>query len=214
LIVGDYDSTQIYLSDTARYRSALDSLDITFPEGIKEGEFYKRLEWEAEQDQFHLNLKPGFTPEPELSYVLHIEGELWDEADTTYRYVVKWPDIEEFGTLSGTVTVQGYDGPVILELMKEEQVIKRGYEKTYFFDYLEPDTYQMRVTLDPDGNRTWTPGSLKENRLPEVILKDNQSISIRANWDIEAFDLNFIPPSYDQPEEVPEEKPDAEEKED
>ncbi|MEM7512148.1 MAG: Ig-like domain-containing protein, partial [Bacteroidota bacterium] len=34
LIVGDYDSTQIYLSDTARYRPALDSLDITFPEGI------------------------------------------------------------------------------------------------------------------------------------------------------------------------------------
>lgn len=213
-ILGEYDSTQIYLSDTARYRPDLDSLDITFPEGIKEGEFYKRLDWEAEQDQFHLNLIPGFTPEPELNYVLHIEGELWDEADTTYRYVVSWPDVEEFGTLSGTITVKGYEGPVILELMKEEKIIKRGYERTYFFDYLEPDTYQMRLILDLDGNRTWTPGSLRENRLPEVILKDNQSISIRANWDIEAFDINFIPPTYDQPEEAPEEKPDAEEEED
>ncbi|MEM6763640.1 MAG: Ig-like domain-containing protein [Bacteroidota bacterium] len=195
-ILSEYDSTQIYLSDTARYRKELDTLGISFPEGIKEGEFYKRLPWEVEQDQFNLNLVPGFTPEPELNYVLHIEGDLWDEEDTTYRYVVKWPDIEEFGTLSGKITIQGYEGPIILAIVKDEKIVKRTYKREYFFDYLEPGNYQMQVTLDEDGNKAWTPGILKEGKLPEFILKDNQPISIRANWDIEAFDINFTPPAY------------------
>jgi hypothetical protein len=107
--------------------------------------------------------------------------------DTVFRYPVTWLSPEDLGTLQGTVVLDStYAGPVIVQLLNgQNTVIRTAYDTAFVFSHLPAGSYTARVILDADGNRAFSPGSLRRYRLPERVYLDSQKITIRANWDTE-----------------------------
>lgn len=59
----------------------------------------------------------------------------------------------------------------------------------YSFEFLPAGKYSLRYLVDEDLNGYFTPGSLNPYRLPEKIVSDPVPMEIRANWEVENFDL-------------------------
>ena len=106
-----------------------------------------------------------------------------------------YPNAEDYGTLEGNVVTNGYEGKIVVMLStgggrakdpKPEIVL---WDRKLNLSYLAPGAYLAKAIIDTDGNGGWTPGSLTKNRLPERIITLKSPIEIKANWDLEKFEL-------------------------
>lgn len=153
----------------------------------------RRLPVRLERKAFRVGILPLETPKPKKTYLLNIKGELMYPLDSVlrdsvYTWPLIWPDKADYGTLSGSIRIDTaeYQGPIIAELINDKDAaIRTFFDTTFQFTMLPPGKYRFRITLDTDGNRSWTPGSLKPYRLPEKIYLHGASVDIRANWDFE-----------------------------
>ncbi|RMG23622.1 MAG: hypothetical protein D6730_14140 [Bacteroidetes bacterium] len=189
-ILSDADTARVFLSDTFSSppdTTGLDSLSIDSL--LAERPFVPGISLKVEH--FKVSIIPRKPPQPEVPYYLNLAGSLFGTPDTTYRYQLQWPDPEDFGTLQGVLRMPpDYRGAVVLMLGKEKGPAERMvYDTTYHFRRLKAGKYRVRVILDTDSNRAWTPGALEPYRLPEKIYLHPGEISIRANWEFEDFEI-------------------------
>ena len=95
----------------------------------------------------------------------------------------------QFGNIYITVEVPENVPQVIIELTNEKDKIigKQIITKTQeiAFEYLDPDKYKLKATLDLDANGVWSPGNLNKWLQPEKIVFYNGILEVRANWDID-----------------------------
>ena len=116
------------------------------------------------------------------TYRIRIDGSAFGEPDTTYYYPIKSHNVKNYSRYQGRLDVRGYEGPVVLYLMGS-----RMYEVAdTLFDFRQmlPGKYDLKVLLDEDGSRSWTPGSIRPYRLPERLLDAGQT-QIRIGWEFE-----------------------------
>jgi len=140
------------------------------------------------QNGFHISFSLEI-PQPLTSlYKLY-----YKEPDTTLTYPLKWPNTEECGTLSGfVIRDSSYKGGYIVHLQDAKgKIVRTTYEENFSFQFLSPGKYRFQVVADLDKNKCWSPGSLVTNRLPEQIFQVKTSPEIKANWDIEAFEISI-----------------------
>lgn len=206
-IIQASDSVNIFLSDT--FRAALDTalLDSAqIDSALKARPEVPRIS--LENDNFTITIIPQKRPKPEVPFYLNIRGERLGTPDTTYSYLIKWPDPEDFGMLEGVLKMpKDYKGAIVMHMGKENaEPIRTIYDTTYNFIRLKADTYKVQVILDKDSNRVWTPGSLNPYRLPEQIYKHPGEISVRANWEFEDYEIEV---DLTIPEAPPEEEENA-----
>ena len=153
----------------------------------------RRLPLRLETQAFRVAIVPLETPKPKKTYLLNIKGELLFPNDSllhdsVFIWSLVWPDKAEYGTLSGSIRIDTaeYQGPIKAELINDKDVaIRTFFDTTFQFTMLPPGKYRFRITLDEDGNRAWTPGSLNPYRLPEKIYVHGAPVDIRANWEFE-----------------------------
>ncbi|MDX2248918.1 MAG: Ig-like domain-containing protein [Bacteroidia bacterium] len=174
-IYTEADSGLIFLSDTSRTDSVRKTFSLTI-----------------ESKGPTLFLRPAEKIDPQIPYILNIEGDYFQSFDTTktdtvYRYPLKWFDPLEYGTIEGVVKYDTtYNGPIVLQFVnKGGKVVRSATDTTFAFKLLPPEAYTIRVILDEDGNGVLSPGNLWPFRLPEKIYEDNTPLTIRANWDFE-----------------------------
>ena len=79
--------------------------------------------------------------------------------------------------------------PFILELVDLSGKIIRRYDKIndldyYEFKYLLPGKYLFRFIRDKNGNKKWDTGNYLKKIQPEMVYYSNDTIDLRANWDI------------------------------
>jgi hypothetical protein len=141
------------------------------------------------QDQFKLWVKPDTEMVATLFYYLCLDGSLMREADTVFRYKVSPWEPETYGSLSGTISIENYDGPFVAFFTGPRNLSIT--DSVFSFSYLPAGDYKVSVLLDEDGSQSWTTGSLAPYKLPERILQLNTPITIRANWTIEDQLLEF-----------------------
>ena len=78
---------------------------------------------------------------------------------------------------------------VIIELTDEKgktidkQIITQSQELVY--EFLDPGKYKLKATLDLDANGVWSPGNFGKKQQPEKIIFYDQTLEVRANWDID-----------------------------
>ncbi len=72
-----------------------------------------------------------------------------------------------------------------LELFKEGKLISRKQVKdsVITFPMLLPGNYQLQQLTDLNGDQTWTTGNLTLKLQPEKVLRFQEEISIKANWE-------------------------------
>jgi hypothetical protein len=69
-------------------------------------------------------------------------------------------------------------------VIRENLLTDLSFEKINF-TYLEPGKYILKIIEDRNGNGRWDSGSYLQKSQPETIIRYQETIVIRANWDIE-----------------------------
>lgn len=205
------DTTFFFLSDTTKYDfSSIDTSEADLSTTEVEATYPNRYNAEYKSDGFRVVIEIGANVPRGEPLLLHVDGQITQIEDSVFIYPLSWPDPKNFGTLSGSVQVQEYDGPIIVELVANGKATQVSYDSLFSYSLINPGNYQIRVTLDVDSNQIWTPGSLSPYRLPEKILLDSRQENIRANWDIEDYlvELNanqtYVPPVSSDSTEIEE----------
>ena len=104
------------------------------------------------------------------------------------RLSMKTREKEHYGSL--ILNIKGYNNPLIIQLMNEDKskILDERYcanDTTLLFDYLQPETYQLKMIHDTDSNKVWTTGNYNINRQPEKVEFYPKTLNIRSNWEIE-----------------------------
>ncbi|MCF8235253.1 MAG: Ig-like domain-containing protein [Bacteroidales bacterium] len=77
----------------------------------------------------------------------------------------------------------------IVQLLNQDEAVIR--EKTVSsggeigFEYLDPDTYLIKIIYDCNNNGRWDTGDYPEKRQPEKVAYFPKSIEVRPNWLVE-----------------------------
>lgn len=98
------------------------------------------------------------------------------------------PDLESLGTLLVNVDSVDVVDPLVVQVVKNDNIIaeKIATEATILrFPQLIAGNYQIQVIIDSNGNAEWDTGSFDEGRQPETILRFQDEINVRSNWEIE-----------------------------
>ncbi|MEM6629600.1 MAG: Ig-like domain-containing protein [Bacteroidota bacterium] len=194
------DTAFIVLTDTTQARPAIGDTIPALPAIAEDIPYAKALPINLDANGFMTLIRPREKLEPSNAYILHIRGQMIGQEDTVYKFKLTLPDPEEFGTWQGMVRPEGYQGPLVTQLLKDEKMVRQVFDSTFSFRFLEPGAYQIQVIYDRDGNKTWTPGQTNPYRLPERIYRYPTTTTIRANWDIEGDTLKVL---YDIPIQEP-----------
>jgi hypothetical protein len=99
----------------------------------------------------------------------------------------KTQDSRFYGTLKMHLHIAS--GQYLFQLLDESGNVFRERPMTnggdLDFDYLPPARYQARLIYDANANGVWDTGNYLKHRQPETVIYNNQTITIRSNWDQE-----------------------------
>ena len=94
-----------------------------------------------------------------------------------------------FGNIYITMEIPENVPQVIIELTTENgktidtQIVTKTEELA--FEYLDPGKYKLKATIDLDANGIWSPGNFNKKLQAEKIVFYNNTLEVRANWDID-----------------------------
>lgn len=163
----------------------------------------KKIATTFSQKDFFFSLKTEKSISPKMPLFLCINAKVIAGKDSVYKYKIFYPNPEDYGTLDGNVITNGYEGKIVVILSTgagrngEAKAPIVLWDRKMNLTYLKPGSYNAKVVIDTDGNGCWTPGSLAKNKLPEKIIILKSPIEIKANWDLEKFEL-IVPTSQDK----------------
>jgi hypothetical protein len=112
-----------------------------------------------------------------------------EQTNDTIVKTFKTLGFEDYGSFRFTVTVPGYDLPLLLEVLDNDGKFVRDYTiksgDVIQHPLAVPGKFKLRLILDRNGNKKWDTGNLKKKLQPEEIIYYNGVIEIRPNWDME-----------------------------
>ena len=94
-----------------------------------------------------------------------------------------------FGNIYITVEIPENVPQVIVELTTENgktidtHIVTKTGELA--FEYLDPGKYKLKATIDLDANGVWSPGNFTKRLQAEKIVFYQNTLEVRANWDID-----------------------------
>ncbi len=122
--------------------------------------------------------------------------DFFGQTHDTLSYTFKTRPLSDYGTLN--LNFSGLaDCPILIELVDPSlKPVARAWRKTpiaqeVYFDYISPDKYRVRITMDCNENELWDTGDYDLKRQPERMYYLPGVLDIRANWSLnESFDLS------------------------
>ena len=95
----------------------------------------------------------------------------------------------EFGSLKLNVDFKNGEEPYIIQLLNEkdavaEQRILNGPEQIEF-TFINAGKYKLKAIRDRNKNNRWDTGDYLKKLQPEEVFVFQETIEIRANWDVE-----------------------------
>ena len=153
---------------------------------------YKKSQFEK-LDEFGLKYQIINNLKPENKYQLIIPDSVFfgirGVTNDTIKLNFSIPEESAFGNIFLTVEVPDNVPQVIIELTTEngktvdKQIITSTQDLS--FEYLDPGKYKLKATLDLDANGVWSPGNFGKKLQPEKIIFYDNTLEVRANWDID-----------------------------
>ena len=127
--------------------------------------------------------------------------DFFTQTHDTLQYTFKTKPLSDYGTIklnfSGSL-----DCPVLIELVDTKQTpVAQAWRReangaSVYFDYINPDKYRVRITLDCNENAVWDTGDYDKKIQPETVYYLPGLLDIRANWSLnEQYDLNQLSPN-------------------
>lgn len=156
---------------------------------------------------------------PEHEYSLEIDSaafvDIYGRVSKKYKQGIKIRPLSDYGTL--TIHLQGMEGKnIIYQLLNEsDQVKEKVFSKTGVgaFQYIEPDTYYLRVIVDDNDNGQWDTGLYATQQQPEAVYYYPKAIECKAKWDIkETWNPTSLPLYQQKNEKLLKQKADTKQK--
>ena len=116
----------------------------------------------------------------------------------TLEYTFKTKPLSDYGTINLNFKGQ-MNCPVLIELVDTKQTpVAQAWRReangaSVYFDYINPDKYRVRITLDCNENEVWDTGDYDKKIQPETVYYLPGLLDIRANWSLnEQYDLDQL----------------------
>lgn len=163
------------IADSIKILSLEDSSFLPFEVAFER--LSKQLEFKAELEQAK-------------SYQLYIlPNAIYDIYGRSNDTIIKQFSVTEernYGNLYLNIE-QSLNEPLIVQLLDKRDIVLREKflvaENKVEFLYLNPGEYSVRLIVDSNNDKVWTTGDYLKKRYPERVVKYNESITIRSNWD-------------------------------
>jgi uncharacterized protein (DUF2141 family) len=115
---------------------------------------------------------------------------LHGDSSTELKSFLRLKNEENFGILGGTIetNIENY----IFQLLDDKDKIihsEKNIQK-FYYTWLSPGSYQLRLLVDLNGNGRWDSANLVTNQQPEPIIYFKEKVNLRANWEI--LDIKFV----------------------
>ena len=110
----------------------------------------------------------------------------FNSKNDTSKIYFSIPAPSSLGSLSFDIN-NSLSGNFILQILSNSEVIhelfcsERVFKKT--MNRVIPGEYELRLIIDNDANKKWTPGNIKTNTQPEKVIYFDRQILIRKNWE-------------------------------
>jgi hypothetical protein len=102
---------------------------------------------------------------------------------------------ESYGSLSLKLKTSS-SSQMIVQLTNENEEVQREQRgpsnQVFFFEYLDPQKYKLRVIYDYNSNGFWDTGDYLKKLQPEMVAYYPELLEVRANWE---FEETFILPN-------------------
>jgi hypothetical protein len=138
-----------------------------------------------EEGKYRLVLYPGAMTD--------IYGLTNDTIDLTFQI----RPLAEYGQIN--LTLEDVKDSIIIQLFKKDKLVRSRSvttSGTYTFDFVDPDTYHMKLVHDRNGNGKWDTGKYLKGIQPEEVEFIPRELKIRANWD---HDVTYVIGSNKRP---------------
>ncbi len=134
-------------------------------------------EWK-EEAKYRLVLYPGA--------MTNIYGLTNDTIDLSFQI----RPLAEYGRIN--LALKNVDDTLFIQLFKKDKRIRSQSATTsgtYTFDFVDPDTYHIKIVHDRNSNGKWDTGNYLEGVQPEKVEYLPRELKIRANWD---HDVEYV----------------------
>jgi hypothetical protein len=135
-------------------------------------------------------------------YTLQVKDSCFKDIYNQYskKQSINWvsKNLKSYSTLMAKFIYYGNNQNLLIQLISadEKKVYKSFYlnnQSEYFFDYLLPGTYKLKVIDDRNRNGKWDNGNFIMQQQPENVFYFPEIFNLRAFWDLEQqFDLNNL----------------------
>ncbi len=113
--------------------------------------------------------------------------DIYGNATDSVNYRFSVATEEDYGSIK--VSLSGYEGDVIVQLMADkDRVVRESYVKSpgvVNFPLLDKGRYRLKAVYDLDSNRVWTTGDFNLLRNPEPVSYYPGELEVKINWALE-----------------------------
>lgn len=137
-----------------------------------------------------------------MKYALQVKDSCFKDVYSQYskKQSINWvsKNMKSYSTLLANFIYTGTNNNLLIQLIgaDEKKVFKSFYlnkQKSYFFDYLLPGSYKIKIIDDRNRNGKWDNGNYIIQKQPEAVFYYPETFNLRAFWDLEQlFDLNSV----------------------
>ncbi|MEZ5068129.1 MAG: hypothetical protein R2847_06370 [Bacteroidia bacterium] len=137
---------------------------------------------------FYLNAGPKEKRKYDIAFLPGALTDIYQTTNDTVKFVISTAAFTDYGSLK--IKLSGLNtGRYVLQLVDEkdnamaEKMISA--DGIYLFENLSPVKCRVKLIEDLDGNGKFTTGNYLKNIQPERCYYYGETITVRANWDIE-----------------------------
>jgi hypothetical protein len=137
-----------------------------------------------------------------MKYALLLKDSCFKDVYGQYskKQSINWvsKNMKSYSTLMANFIYTGTNHNLLLQLISadEKKIFKSFYlnnQLSYFFDYLLPGSYKIKIIDDRNRNGKWDNGNYTTQKQPEAVFYYPETFNLRAFWDLEQrFDLNSV----------------------
>jgi len=143
-------------------------------------------------DSLKRNLILDFPRKEKTNYSVDIPSrtlkDIFGMRNDTMKFLFQTKSITDYGTMAVKMSVASGKNWIVQLIDDKENIYRQSYlhaDTTLNYDYLDPRSYRLKVIEDLNNNNQWDPGDYLEHRQPERVLYYRESLTVRANWDVE-----------------------------